>query len=77
MKVLITGCAGFIGFSIARYLLEKNIKITGIDNFDKYYSVKLKKKRISILNQNKLFSFKKINLTNRNSLKKFFKKKKF
>ena len=44
MKVLITGCAGFIGFSIARYLLEKNIKITGIDNFDKYYSVKLKKK---------------------------------
>lgn len=77
MKVLITGCAGFIGFSIARYLLEKNIKITGIDNFDKYYSVKLKKKRISILNQNKLFSFKKLNLTNRNSLKKFFKKKNF
>ena len=44
MKILITGVAGFIGFSLAHYLLEKNIKITGIDNFDKYYSVKLKKK---------------------------------
>ena len=44
MKVLITGCAGFIGFSFANHLLEKNIKVIGIDNFDKYYSIKLKKK---------------------------------
>ena len=48
MKVLITGCAGFIGFSFVSYLLEKNIKVTGIDNFDKYYSIKLKKKRCKI-----------------------------
>jgi UDP-glucuronate 4-epimerase len=46
MKVLITGVAGFIGFSLAQSLLKKKkkIKIFGIDNFDSYYSVKLKKK---------------------------------
>ena len=56
MKVLITGCAGFIGFSFANYLLDKNVKVLGIDNFDKYYSIKLKKKRISILKQSKFFN---------------------
>ena len=46
MKVLITGVAGFIGFSLAQSLLKKKkIKIFGIDNFDSYYSVKLKKKK--------------------------------
>jgi len=77
MKVLITGCAGFIGFSFASYLLEKNIKVIGIDNFDKYYSIKLKKKRISILDQSKLFKFKKLDLINRDELNKFFKKENF
>ena len=77
MKVLITGCAGFIGFSFVSYLLEKNIKVTGIDNFDKYYSIKLKKKRVSILNQSKFFKFKKLDLINRDELNKFFKKENF
>ena len=51
MKILITGVAGFIGFSFAEYLLKKNnkFKVYGIDNLDSYYSVKLKKKRIKIL----------------------------
>ena len=77
MKVLITGCAGFVGFSFASYLLEKNIKVTGIDNFDKYYSIKLKKKRVSILDQSKFFKFKKLDLINRDELNKFFKKENF
>ena len=43
MKVLITGVAGFIGFSFADHLLKnKKILITGIDNLDKYYSVQYK-----------------------------------
>ena len=46
MKILITGVAGFIGYNLASSFLlkNKNIKIIGIDNFDKYYSIKLKKK---------------------------------
>ena len=45
MKLLITGAAGFIGYSLANKLLKnKNYKIYGVDNFDEYYSVRLKKK---------------------------------
>ena len=45
-KILVTGCAGFIGYNLTKFLLKKNYKIVGIDNFDNYYSVKLKKERI-------------------------------
>ena len=47
-RILITGVAGFIGFSLAKNLLERKIKVYGIDNFDDYYSVSLKKLRIDI-----------------------------
>jgi len=78
MKVLITGVAGFIGFSLAQNLLKKkNIKIYGIDNFDNYYSVKLKKKRISLLKNNKNFYFFKVDITKKKNLSKFFKRNKF
>ena len=47
MRILVTGCAGFIGFNLTLKLLEKfsNSKIFGIDNFDNYYSIKLKRDR--------------------------------
>ena len=45
--ILITGVAGFIGFSLAKRLLrKKNINIVGIDNLNSYYSKKLKLKRL-------------------------------
>ena len=53
MKILITGVAGFIGFSLAKRLLEDNIDVIGIDNLNKYYSKKLKLKRLSILKKKK------------------------
>ena len=34
MTILITGTAGFIGFHFAKYLLEKNITVIGIDNLN-------------------------------------------
>ena len=40
---LITGVAGFIGYSFAKKLLHNSHKVIGIDNYDNYYSVKLKK----------------------------------
>lgn len=52
-KVLITGCAGFIGFHLAKALLTKNVDILGIDNFNDYYSPLLKKERAKILEENK------------------------
>ena len=77
MKVLITGVVGFIGFSIAQHLLKKKHKVFGIDNFDSYYSISLKKKRLNILNKNLNFTFKKVDIVNKKKLNNFFKKKKF
>ena len=77
MKILITGVAGFIGFNFAKYLLKKKHVVYGIDNFDNYYSVKLKKKRIELLKKYNNFYFKKINFTKKNNIKLFFKGKKF
>ena len=77
MKILITGSAGFIGFSLAELLLKKKINVTGIDNFDNYYSPKYKKKRNSILKKYKNFSFKKIDITSKKKVSFFFKKNNF
>ena len=49
MKILIIGAAGFIGFNLAKYLLKKNYDVYGIDNFDDYYSIPLKKKKIEYI----------------------------
>ena len=76
-KILITGVAGFIGFALAEKLIKKNFIVHGIDNFDNYYSVKLKKKRIELLKRNNNFHFRKINFTKKNNIKLFFKGKKF
>ena len=70
MKILITGCCGFIGFNFTNSLAKsnKNIKIVGIDNLNNYYSINLKKKRLKILS--KIVSIK---TKNKNILKKVFK----
>ena len=57
MKIIITGCAGFIGFSIAQSLLKAKHKVIGIDNLNNYYSKKLKIKRLNILKKKKNFKF--------------------
>lgn len=76
MRVLITGSVGFIGFNLANYLLKNKDTVFGIDNFDKYYSIKLKKKRLSILKKNKRFFFENIDITDKKKLKIFFKGRK-
>ena len=40
-KILITGIAGFIGFSLAKLLIKKNYKVIGIDNLNNYYDKKI------------------------------------
>ena len=77
MKILITGIAGFIGFHLAnKLLISKKIKVYGIDNFDNYYSIKLKKKRLAILKNKKNFFFEKIDISS-SKVKKYLFKKKF
>ena len=52
MKILVTGCCGFIGFNLANFLAKSNkdISIIGIDNINNYYSTDLKKKKIKGIN---------------------------
>ena len=45
MKILVTGCAGFIGYHVCKKLIEANkYQVFGIDNINNYYDIKLKKK---------------------------------
>ena len=76
-KIIVTGCCGFIGFSLSKKLLgDKNIQIIGIDIINDYYDVNLKKQRLKLLKENKNFQFKKIDIKNYNLLEKIFKNKK-
>ena len=72
--ILVTGCAGFIGFHVSKRLLKKKIKVIGIDNLNSYYSVKIKKDRNSELKKLKNFTFFKSNLTNGKKLGSIVKK---
>ncbi len=74
--ILVTGCAGFIGYHLSKKLLEKNIKVIGIDSINDYYSKKIKLERLNLLKKNKNFYFGKIDLNNYSSLNIFLKKKK-
>lgn len=77
MNILITGCAGFIGFHLSAALLKKNINVHGVDNINHYYSPKLKKLRLSLLKKEKRFKFSKIDISDYKKLEKIFKKQKF
>tara|TARA_X000000950_G_scaffold289310_1_gene411851 strand:+ start:33872 stop:34837 length:966 start_codon:yes stop_codon:yes gene_type:complete len=77
MNILITGSAGFIGFHLARKILNSTKhRIIGIDNINNYYSIKLKKQRLKILSKNKKFIFKKIDISDKKILTNFLKRKK-
>ena len=75
--ILITGCAGFIGFHTCNKLLSKNIKVLGIDSLDNYYPKSHKYRRLKILKKSKNFKFIKIDLKKFDQLKKKLKNFKF
>jgi len=60
--ILLTGCAGFIGFHTTKKLCDKNIFVIGVDNLDSYYDVELKKERIKFLKKYYKNKFKFLNL---------------
>ena len=68
MKIFITGSSGFIGFHLAKKLLNKGIKVYGFDSMNSYYDIKLKRARLSILRKYKNFSFTKQSLLNEKKL---------
>jgi UDP-glucuronate 4-epimerase len=59
MRILITGAAGFIGYSLTRQLLARGDSVIGIDNLNDYYPVSLKQARLTALREagGKRFTF--------------------
>ena len=71
-KILVTGCAGFIGMHLCRSLLNDGFEVLGIDNINNYYDPKLKHARLDQLTPYKNFTFEKINIADRKPLTKAF-----
>lgn len=62
-KLLITGCAGFIGYNFSLKMLKEGSTILGVDNFNDAYSKLLKNARIEELEKFESFSFLNIDLS--------------
>ncbi|MDC1148745.1 NAD-dependent epimerase/dehydratase family protein [Pelagibacteraceae bacterium] len=75
--ILVTGCAGFIGFHVCERLLKKNINVLGIDSLNSYYDVSLKKNRVKILKKYKNFTYKKLDISNKKKFFQYIKKFKY
>ena len=63
--ILVTGAAGFIGFHVARALLEEGRRVLGFDNLNTYYDASLKKARLDVLQASKGFEFVQADLADR------------
>ena len=76
MKVLVTGCAGFIGMHATRRLLERGDEVVGVDNLSPYYSVALKRARLARL-EHRAFRFHELDIADRAALEGVFAKTRF
>jgi UDP-glucuronate 4-epimerase len=77
VKVLITGAAGFIGFHLSDVLCRKGYEVTGVDNVNDYYDVKLKEDRLRFLSKYSGFTFIRIDISKKDSMEELFKSNKF
>jgi UDP-glucuronate 4-epimerase len=70
MAILLTGAAGFIAASVARALLARGDQVIGLDNLNDYYSVELKRARLSALQKSfgSLFEFAAVDFADERSL---------
>jgi len=72
-KILITGCAGFIGYKVCEYFLKNHYNVIGIDNFDPYYDLSLKEHRINYLKNYENFEFILSDIRDKGTLRNIFK----
>ncbi len=71
-KYLVTGAAGFIGFHVSKFLLDRGDTVVGLDNLNDYYDVQLKRDRLAQLEGRQGFTFAQMGLENREAMAKLF-----
>lgn len=75
--MLVTGAAGFIGYHVAGRLLKQGVQVTGLDNLNAYYDVRLKEARRDRLCLNSGFTFEAIDLADRDGMSRLFERGRF
>jgi UDP-glucuronate 4-epimerase len=75
--ILVTGAAGFIGYHVARRLLEAGRSVVGIDNLNAYYDPTLKDARLAELAKLPGFQFVKLDLADRAGMSALFAEHRF
>mgnify|MGYP001196452195 FL=1 len=67
-KILVTGCAGFIGYHLSNALISENYEVIGVDSINNAYDTKFKEKRLEGLNNSDNFVFLNKDLNNQKSI---------
>ncbi|MBC04214.1 MAG: capsular biosynthesis protein CpsI [Phycisphaerae bacterium] len=68
MPVLVTGCAGFIGYHLAEGLLRRGDEVLGVDSMNAYYDPALKEARLERLEGRAGFTFERLDLSDRGAI---------
>jgi UDP-glucuronate 4-epimerase len=74
---LVTGAAGFIGYHVARALLERGDRVVGLDNLNDYYDPNLKKARLAQLEPFEAWTFERLDLADREGMESLFARNEF
>jgi len=72
MKILVTGCAGFIGSKVSELLLDTGSSVTGVDNLNDCYSSQLKLWRLDRLRKRSNFEFRKTDISSLEAIRDLF-----
>ncbi|OGB28544.1 MAG: protein CapI [Burkholderiales bacterium RIFCSPLOWO2_12_FULL_61_40] len=76
MKILVTGCAGFIGMHVSQRLLARGDDVLGIDNINEYYDTRLKLDRLEQLAGYSNFKFHKLDVADQSGISTLFSQEK-
>ena len=68
MRILLTGCAGFIGFHAANQLLADGHRVIGLDSLNDYYDPALKQARLRLLRAQDGFEFHSVDISDQTAL---------
>ncbi len=71
-KILVTGCAGFIGWRVTELLLADGYAVVGVDNLNDAYDIRLKQWRLAQLESKPGFTFQRLDIADRDALHKLF-----